>query len=110
LKIILVIAIMTTAAISPSRQHVVLRIAAAVLGGYAFCWGFIALAMSGLFALGMSFHDAEHLSAMLAFVLYAAAFCWAFVVRSLARAWLALAGGGALMAGAASLLQAALIG
>ncbi|AEB84469.1 hypothetical protein HF896_13260 [Alicycliphilus denitrificans] len=25
-----------------SRLHVALRIAAAVLGGYAFCWGFVA--------------------------------------------------------------------
>ena len=50
-----------------SRLHVALRIAAAVLGGYAFCWGFVA--------------------------------------RSLPRVWLVLAGGGALMAGAASLVQ-----
>ena len=27
------------------------RVAAAVLGGYAFCWGFIALGVAGLFAL-----------------------------------------------------------
>lgn len=88
-----------------SRLHVALRIAAAVLGGYAFCWGFIALGMAGLYALGMPFHDAEHLLAMLAFLLYAAVFCWAFVARSLPRVWLVLAGGGALMAGAASLVQ-----
>lgn len=81
------------------------RTTAAVLGGYAFCWGFIALGMAGLYALGMPFHDAEHLLAMLAFLLYAAVFCWAFVARSLPRVWLVLAGGGALMAGVASLVQ-----
>lgn len=101
----------TTAAATPwPRTRLTLRIGAAVLGGYAFCWGFIALAMAGLYALGMPFQDAEHLSAMLAFLLYAALFCWAFVTRSLVRAWAVLAGGGALMAAAASLLQRALVG
>ncbi|MCZ8093315.1 MAG: iron uptake protein [Acidovorax sp.] len=100
---------MSTGPHSPSRQHVLLRIAAAMLGGYAFCWGFVALSMAGLFALGMSFHDAEHLCAMLAFLLYVTVFCWAFATRSLARAWAVLAGGAALMAGAASLLQMTLV-
>jgi hypothetical protein len=88
-----------------SRLPLLLRIAAAVLGGYVFCWGFIGLAMAGLYALGMKFHDAEHLGGMLAFLFYLGAFCWAFVTPSLLRAWLALAGGGAAMAVAASLLQ-----
>ncbi len=100
---------MSTGPHPPSRQHVLLRIAAAMLGGYAFCWGFVALSMAGLFALGMSFHDAEHLCAMLAFLLYVTVFCWAFAARSLARVWAVLAGGAALMAGAASLLQMALV-
>jgi hypothetical protein len=100
---------MTTETLSVNRRQVLLRTAAAVLGGYAFCWGFVALSMAGLVALGMSFHDAEHLSAMLAFLLYLAAFCAAFVVRSLLRVWLGLAGGAALMAGAASLVQMALV-
>ena len=88
-----------------SRLHVAGRIAAALLGGYAFCWGFIALGLAGLFALGMPFHDGEHLLAMLAFPLFAAVFCWAFVARSLPRVWLVLAGGGVLMAGAGALIQ-----
>ena len=100
---------MTASLTTRPRLHATLRIAAAVLGGYAFTWGFIALGMSGLFALGMSFHDAEHLSAMLAFLVYVAVFCWAFAARSLPRVWLVLAGGGALMAGAGSLIQMALV-
>jgi hypothetical protein len=88
-----------------SRLPLVLRIGAAVFGGYAFCWGFIGLAVTGLYALGMKFHDAEHLGSMLAFLFYLGAFCWAFVTRSLLRAWLVLAGGGAAMAIVASLLQ-----
>ena len=94
---------------STSRSALALRIGAAVLGGYAFCWGFIAFAMAGLFGLGMKFHDAEHLAAMLAFLVYLGVFCWAFVVRSVWRAWIVLAGGGALLAAAASLLQHRLV-
>jgi len=92
-----------------SRLHVALRIAAAVLGGYAFTWGFIALGVGLLFAAGMPFHDAEHLSSILAFLVYLAVFCWAFAARSLPRVWAVLAGGGALMAGAASLIQYAIV-
>ena len=90
---------------STSRSATALRIAAAVLGSYVFCWGFLALALAGLYALGMAFHDAEHLGAILAFLLYLTAFCWAFVTPSLARAWIVLVGGGAAMAAAASWLQ-----
>ncbi|MBB4844024.1 hypothetical protein HNP55_002560 [Paucibacter oligotrophus] len=92
-----------------SRAHLLGRIAAAVLGGYAFCWGFIALSMAALYAAKMPFHDAEHLAAILGFLLFVAVFCWAFVTRSLARAWLLLAGGGVLMATAAQLVQQLLI-
>jgi len=88
-----------------SRLPTALRIAAALLGGYAFCWGFMALGTAGLYALGLPFHDAEHLSAMLGLLLYLGVFLWAFATRSLWGAWALLAGGGALMAGAASLLQ-----
>ncbi|KQP35498.1 hypothetical protein [Pseudorhodoferax sp. Leaf274] len=92
-----------------TRPQLVARIAAAVLGGYAFSWGLVALGMAGLFALGMPFHDAEHLTAMLAMLAYLVVFLWAFAARSLPRVWLVLAGGGAVMAGAASLLQSALL-
>lgn len=98
-----------TTATPPSRLHVVLRIGAALLGGYAFTWGFIALGVGLLFAAGMPFHDAEHLSSMLAFLVYLTVFCWAFAARSLPRVWLVLAGGAALMAGTASLVQYALV-
>ncbi|SDM60746.1 hypothetical protein SAMN05428957_10953 [Oryzisolibacter propanilivorax] len=103
---------MTAAATSPrsTRAQVVLRTAAAVLGGYGFCWGFIALALAGLHALDMPFHDAEHLAAMFGLLLYVGVFCWAFFTPGLVRAWCVLAGGGAAMAGAASLLQMALLG
>ncbi|MFT4241642.1 MAG: iron uptake protein [Acidovorax sp.] len=92
------------------RPSMVPRIAAALLGGYAFTWGFMALSLGGLYALGLPFHDAEHLAALLGLLLYLAAFLWAFAARSLWRVWVVLGGGGALMAGAASLLQSRLVG
>ena len=87
------------------RLAVLQRIAAALLGGYAFTWGFIALGLALLFAAGMDFHDAEHLAAILGFLVFLTVFLWAFAGRSLARVWGVLAGGGLLMAAAASLVQ-----
>lgn len=81
------------------------RIAAALLGGYAFTWGLIALAMALPFAAGMHFHDAEHLGAIVGLLAYLVVFLWAFAAHSLARVWAVLLGGGALMAAAASLVQ-----
>jgi len=92
-----------------STGPVLARIAAAILGGYAFCWGFIALSMALLFAAGMPFHDTEHLSSMLGLLLYVTVFCWAFAARRLLHVWGLLAGGGALMAGLATLVQRALV-
>lgn len=93
----------------PSRLAALWRALAAIGGGYAFCWGFVALGVAGLYALGMAFHDAEHLSSILAFLVYVAVFLWAFSARSLVRVWVLLLGGGALMAGAASLIQSMLL-
>jgi hypothetical protein len=100
---------MSTNTTSLTRLQLSSRIAAAILGSYAFCWGFIAISMALLFAAGMSFHDAEHLCSILAMLIYLGLFCWAFAARSLPRVWVVLAGGGALMAGAATLVQRALV-
>lgn len=94
---------------SNPRLQVGLRIIAALFLGYALTWGFIALGTAGLFALGMAFHDAEHLSVMLGFLVYLCAFLWSFAAKSLSRVWLVLAGGGAVMTICASLLQRSLV-
>lgn len=91
------------------RQPVVLYVAAAVVAGYVFTWGFIALGTASLFGAGMDFHDAESLASMLGLLLFLAVFLWVFAERSVARVWLVLVGGGALMAGVASLIQIALL-
>lgn len=94
-----------TARTATPRLPLLLRIAAAVFGGYVFAWGMIALAISVLYGVGMAFHDAEHLASLVALLVYVATFCWTFVTRSLLRAWIVLAGGGAVMAIAASFVQ-----
>jgi hypothetical protein len=94
---------------SISMAQVSSRIAAAILGGYAFTWGLMALAVALLFAAGMEFHDAEHLGYIIGFLVYLTVFLWAFASRSLVRIWLLLAGGGVLMALLASLIQSLLL-
>jgi hypothetical protein len=92
------------------RDHMTLaaRILLAVLGGYAFCWGVIALCAAGTFPLGAEFHDGETLGSILALLVYPAAFLWAFAARSVWLVGTVLVGGGALMAAAASLIQMSL--
>ena len=90
-------------------MNIALRIAAGMLGGYAFTWGFIALVIASLFAARLDFHDAETLATILGFLVFLVVFLWAFAARSVLRVWLVLAGGGALMAGVASLVQHVLL-
>ncbi|CAB5711976.1 Uncharacterised protein [Delftia tsuruhatensis] len=90
-------------------KTILVRIATAVFGGYAFTWGFIALGVALMFAAGMEFHDAEHLGYILGFLVFLAVFLWAFAARSLPRVWAVLAGGGIAMTGCASLLQQMLL-
>ncbi|WAC71196.1 iron uptake protein [Roseateles sp. SL47] len=87
----------------------ILRIGAAVGGGYVFSWGFVALLIAGAYAAGMSFHDAEHLSAMVGMLVFLVVFLWAFAARSVARVWAVLLVGAGVMAGAAALVQHALV-
>lgn len=87
------------------RQQVIFRTLAGVVGGYAFCWGLGAFSMALLFTIGMGFHDAEHLLAIVTFLIYPCLFMWAFFAPDLKRLALVLLGGGGLMAAAATLLQ-----
>ena len=88
---------------------VLARVLAAIAGGYVFCWGFIAVGIAGLVALGMPFEDAEHLASILVILAYLVVFLWAFAARSVLKLWTVLACGGIAMAALASLLQARLL-
>lgn len=94
---------------SSTASQVTSRVAASLLGGYAFTWGFVVLGIALLLQIGMTFHEAETLVYLLAFLVFLTAFCWAFAERRLVRVWGVLAGGGALMTGAAWLLTRALL-
>lgn len=80
--------------------QVVSRVGAGLVGGWAFAWGGVTLAIASLLRAGMSYEDAAMLANLLAFLVFLAALCWAIAAASATRAWLVLAGGGALMTAA----------
>jgi hypothetical protein len=85
------------------------RVAAALLGGWAFTWGVVTLGITGLVALGQPYDEARTALMLLAFLVFLAAFLWSFAAPRLGRVWAVLGGGAALMTGAAWLLQRALV-
>jgi hypothetical protein len=92
----------------PTRTHIASRIAASLLGGWSFVWGFTTLSVTTQVALGQPYDEAHTASMLLAFLVFLVAFCWSFAAASLARVWAVLAGGAALMTGTAGLLQSLL--
>lgn len=89
---------------SRTPAHIVSRVAASLVGGYAFTWGFTVLGIALLVTAGASYHLAQTLAYLLAFLVFLAAFCWAFAATRVARVWGVLGGGGVAMTGAAWLL------
>ena len=85
------------------------RVAASLLGGYAFVWGFTVLGIALLVLAGMSYHEAQTLAYLLAFLLFLGVLCWAFAAAKVWKVWAVLAGGGVAMTGAAWLLMPALV-
>lgn len=87
-----------------STGAIVSRVAASLLGGYAFTWGVVTLAIALLIRSGVPYGDARTFAFLIAFLVFLTAFCWAFATRRSRTAWLVLAGGGALMTALAWLL------
>jgi hypothetical protein len=100
---------MTTAASTTHPWGVANRIAASLLGGWAFVWGFSTLGITGLVALGQSYDEARMAVMLLAFLVFLTAFCWTFAAASMVRVWCVLGGGAAVMTSAAWLLQRSLV-
>jgi len=94
---------------SATSLQVASRIAASVLGGYAFVWGFTTLAITLGVAAGMRYVEARTLAYLLAFLVFLACFCWSYAASSATRVWAVLAGGGMLMTCAAWLTMRALL-
>jgi hypothetical protein len=80
-----------------TRAHIASRIAASLLGGYVFVWGFTVLTIVLALAAGMDYDDARTLTYLLAFLVFLTAFCWTYAAQSLTRVWTVLAGGGGAM-------------
>ncbi|MES2950144.1 MAG: iron uptake protein [Pseudomonadota bacterium] len=89
----------------PTAVSVVLRVTGAVLGSYGISAALVALLAVGLTAAGLARSEAVVTASLLGFVLYLVVVLWAFSVRSLARLWVCLGGGTALLLGLALLLQ-----
>src|SRR5688500_4217868 len=87
--------------VSRNPGAVFARTGAAILGGYALTLAFVTIVIASLVTAGMSFGHAWVLALVFAFLLDLGVFLWAFAARSVMRVWLVLAGGSALMAGAA---------
>ena len=94
---------------SGRRLSIVLRILAAILGGWAFAWGFVACGTAALVGLGAEFHDAETALLMLGLLVFLGVFLWSFAARSVPRVYGVLAGGAVLLHAAALLLQRAIL-
>jgi hypothetical protein len=84
-------------------------VVAPLAGGFAFTYGFVALATLTCFAFGMRFFEAQSLAWMLSFFIFLGAILWGFAARSVARVWLVLGGGGAVMMAAAWALSQAML-
>jgi hypothetical protein len=89
---------------------IALRVGAALLGGWAFTWGFVSLVVTGGVALGARYQQAHTTAMLLAFLVFLVALCWAFAAASVARVWVVLAGGALLMTAGAWWLQRSLVG
>lgn len=74
-------------AFSPGRRAIALRLAAALLAGYAASNG-LAIGLAALLPGGKA--EAVLAATMLSFVLYALAVLWAFAARTPGLAWLGL--------------------
>lgn len=84
---------------TPTSLQVISRIGAALLGSYAFVWGFVTFVAVAGTASGLPFGDAQTLAYLLAFLVFLICFCWAFTARNVVRVWLVLVVGAAVMSG-----------
>jgi hypothetical protein len=86
-----------SATTSLTASHVVSRVAASLLGGWLFAWGFTTLGIALALEAGMDFGQATTLVFLFSFIVFLTVFCWAYIASSVARVWGVLGGGGALM-------------
>lgn len=95
--------------ISQAALQTTNRVIAAILGGYAFTWGFSVLGIATMVALGIDFHEAETAISLVAFLVFLGLFLWTFAANSMIRVWLVLAGGAGVMVSVGLMLQNSLL-
>ncbi len=95
--------------ISQAALQTTNRVIAAILGGYAFTWGFSVLGIATMVALGIDFHEAETAISLVAFLVFLGLFLWTFAANSMIRVWLVLAGGAGVMMSVGLMLQNSLL-
>lgn len=83
------------------RLNIASRFAGALVGGYVFAFGFVAVCSLAGFGAGLGFSESQTLAWMLGFLVYLAAMLWAFTPRSNVTVWAVLGGGGVVMSAAA---------
>lgn len=88
------------AATSATRWQITSRVAASLLGSYAFVWGGVMLGVAVCLQAGMTYGDAIALAALYAFLAFLLTFLWSFAAASVVWVWAVLLGGGALMTAA----------
>jgi hypothetical protein len=91
-----------------NRLSIASRVAAGLLGGYAFVWGFTTLVIALALAGGSDYDEARQLANLIAFLVFLSVFLWAFASQRLLRVWVVLGGGGATMTLAAWMLTRSL--
>lgn len=91
------------------RIRILSRIAASLLGGWFFVWGFSTLMITGLVTLGQPYDEAYTATMLLAFLVFLGMFLWSFTATNLTHLWVLLAGGGVTMTTAAWALQYSLV-
>lgn len=89
--------------------EVIARVAAGILGSYAFTWALTAAGVAALVGLGVPYHDAEMGMILLAFLVFLGLFLWSFIAIRIARVWVVLACGASLLLTAAWCIQRALL-
>lgn len=85
------------------------RLVSALVGSFAFTWGFVAVGVAGLSSLSVDYHEAEVTMMLLAFLVFLPLFLWSFASPRQGRVMAFLFGGAAVMTGSAWAIQRVLL-
>jgi hypothetical protein len=96
---------MTDSTIRHRSRRPAARLVITLVGSFAFTWGFVALGVAGLVALGVEYHEAEVSLMLLAILVFLPLFLWSFASPRQLRVTALLFGGAGVMTATAWTLQ-----